>query len=108
MSDPILSVRNLSAGYDDTDVLQAISLEIQERNFIGIIGPNGSGKSTFMQVLARSLPYRSGEVLLIQSDLRTYSFRDFGKIIGYVPQESEISCLFAVSSGYVKIEFPTP
>lgn len=96
MSDPILSVRNLSAGYDDTDVLQAISLEIQERNFIGIIGPNGSGKSTFMQVLARSLPYRSGEVLLIQSDLRTYSFRDFGKIIGYVPQESEISFQFSV------------
>lgn len=50
MSDPIRSVRNLSAGYDDSDVLRAIKLEIHERNFIGIIDPNGSGKSTFMQV----------------------------------------------------------
>ena len=96
MSDPILMITGLSAGYDEIDVLQTISLEIQKKNFIGIIGPNGSGKSTFMQVLARSLPYRSGEVLLIKSDLKSYSFRDFGKIIGYVPQENEITFQFSV------------
>ena len=56
MNDIILEISDLSAGYEERDILQEISLFIREKSFVGIIGPNGSGKSTFMQVLARSLP----------------------------------------------------
>ena len=34
-------------------ILHDISLDIQDKEFVGIIGPNGSGKSTFLKCLYR-------------------------------------------------------
>lgn len=96
MNDIILEISDLSAGYEERDILQEISLFIREKSFVGIIGPNGSGKSTFMQVLARSLPVRNGDIVLMGDSLQSWSFRDFGKIVGYVPQESDIKFRYPV------------
>ncbi|HPP77126.1 ABC transporter ATP-binding protein, partial [Methanospirillum sp.] len=96
MTGQILKISDLSTGYDEKDILQEISLLVEEKSFVGIIGPNGSGKSTFMQVLARSLPVRSGGILLLGDSLQTWSFRDFGMKVGYVPQESEIKFKYPV------------
>lgn len=96
MTGRILEISDLSAGYDEKDILQEISLFIREKSFVGIIGPNGSGKSTFMQVLARSLPVRNGDVVLLGDSLQSYSFRDFGRTVGYVPQESDIKFKYPV------------
>lgn len=49
-----------------------------------------------MQVLARSLPFREGEIVLLDGSLNSYSFRNFGKTVGYVPQESEITFKYPV------------
>lgn len=49
-----------------------------------------------MQVIARSLPFRSGEIALLGESLTSYSFRDFGKNVGYVPQECEIKFRYPV------------
>ena len=96
MKDTILEISDLSAGYEEKDILQEISLFIRGKSFVGIIGPNGSGKSTFMQVLARSLPVRNGDIVLMGDSLQSWSFRDFGKIVGYVPQESDIKFRYPV------------
>jgi iron complex transport system ATP-binding protein len=96
MTGHILTISDLSAGYDEKDILQEISFFVCEKSFVGIIGPNGSGKSTFMQVLARSLPIRNGEVVLLGESLMSYSFRDFGTKVGYVPQESDIKFRYRV------------
>lgn len=96
MTGQILEISDLSAGYDEKDILQQISLFVREKSFVGIIGPNGSGKSTFMQVLARSLPIRNGEIVLLGESLQSHSFRDFGMKVGYVPQESEIKFKYPV------------
>jgi iron complex transport system ATP-binding protein len=96
MNNTILDINSLCAGYEQGDILKEISLKIDEQSFIGIIGPNGSGKSTFMQVIARSLSFRNGEVVLLGNSLESYSFRDFGKHVGYVPQECEIKFRYPV------------
>ena len=49
-----------------------------------------------MQVLARSLPVREGDIMLLGDSLQSYSFRDFGMKVGYVPQESEIKFKYPV------------
>ena len=96
MSEIILDVRNLHAGYGDHEVLKNIRLLIHEHQFIGIIGPNGSGKSTLMQVLARSVTPRSGMILFRGDKLGTLSFREFGQSVGFVPQESTIPFAYPV------------
>ena len=45
----VVSIKGLCYSYDDVKVLENISVDIKNGEFIGIIGPNGSGKSTFVK-----------------------------------------------------------
>lgn len=58
----ILTLRNLVAGYDGSDVLKGLNLEVQTGSITCLVGPNGAGKSTVLRVLSGLLKPRSGEV----------------------------------------------
>jgi ABC-type glutathione transport system ATPase component len=55
-----VSVKDLCAGYFGRDVLDEVTFEVSEGEFVGIIGPNGSGKSTLLKVIAGLLPAKCG------------------------------------------------
>jgi ATP-binding cassette, subfamily F, member 3 len=59
---PILRMENAVAGYDETPVLQKLSLTIAEDDRIGLLGANGNGKSTFAKLVAGRLQAMSGKV----------------------------------------------
>ncbi len=54
----ILSVQNLTAQVDGTQILNGLNLEIKAGEVHAIMGPNGSGKSTFSKVLAGHPDYQ--------------------------------------------------
>jgi branched-chain amino acid transport system ATP-binding protein len=58
----LLKIQNLFAGYDGSDVLKGISLEVEEGTTTCIVGPNGAGKSTVLRVLSGLLKPRLGEI----------------------------------------------
>ncbi|OLP19040.1 Fe-S cluster assembly ATPase SufC [Leptolyngbya sp. 'hensonii'] len=64
-SEVILSVRNLTADVEGTQILKGLNLELKAGEIHAIMGPNGSGKSTFSKVLAGHPEYQvtGGEVL---------------------------------------------
>ena len=39
MTDPILSVRDVRAGYGGEDILRGVSIAVPERSIVAIIGP---------------------------------------------------------------------
>ena len=86
-------VKNLCAGYFGRDVLDEVSFEVAEGEFIGIIGPNGSGKSTLLKVIAGLLPAKCGlvQVFGMQPSPQVQH------LIGYVPQSEAINWSFPVS-----------
>ena len=56
MSQPILQVKDLRAGYGRAEVLHGISLHANKGSVITVIGPNGAGKSTMLNTLMGILP----------------------------------------------------
>ena len=51
--DDKISIRDLGFFYGGTRALKGVSLEIPERQVMGLIGPSGCGKSTLLRVLNR-------------------------------------------------------
>lgn len=58
----LLSLHGLTAGYDGSDVLKGVNLEVEKGSITCIVGPNGAGKSTVLRVISGLLKPRIGEV----------------------------------------------
>lgn len=83
MSEVVLTVKNLSAGYRGTEALKDVSFSVNSGDYIGICGPNGSGKSTMIKVILGLIPPMKGEISLLGTPFE--SFKDWQRI-GYLPQ----------------------
>ncbi len=63
LSDPILKLDEVDAGYGEHTVLHDVNLSISGGNRIGLLGANGAGKSTLIKIMAGELAPSSGSRL---------------------------------------------
>ena len=47
-----LTLRNIKKVYGDVEVIQDLSLDIEDREFVVLVGPSGCGKSTLLRMIA--------------------------------------------------------
>lgn len=55
--------------FDGLTALDAVSMNLDEGEIVGLIGPNGSGKTTLLNVLSGVLPATEGRVYLSDRDI---------------------------------------
>jgi branched-chain amino acid transport system ATP-binding protein len=86
-----LELRQVSAGYGETVVIEDIDLTLAPGECISVIGRNGVGKSTLLATVMGQTVLHAGEIVLNGKSLtRLPSFRRALAGIGFVPQEREI------------------
>lgn len=58
----MLKVTDLDAGYGELQVLWRASIEVNDREIVGILGPNAAGKSTLLNCVAGLVRAKAGRV----------------------------------------------
>ncbi|OLF15343.1 ABC transporter ATP-binding protein [Actinophytocola xanthii] len=81
-----LRAEQLSLGYDDRNVLEALDLDVLDGRLTAIVGANACGKSTLLRGLARLLKPRAGRVLLDDRSLQDVGTREVAQVLGMLPQ----------------------
>lgn len=88
---PILEVSHLSLRYENGQVLDDLSFQLNTGERVAVVGPNGAGKSTLFKVIVGVLNPTSGKVQIAGQG-------PGGHIcIAYVPQRSQVDWTFPVS-----------
>ncbi|MBR2019229.1 MAG: ATP-binding cassette domain-containing protein [Clostridia bacterium] len=64
-----LSVRDLSKSYDGKTVLNRVSFDLYEGEFLSILGPSGCGKTTLLRILIGLEKADAGEILKSGKDI---------------------------------------
>ena len=91
LAGPLLSFRNVRAGYGEAVVLDDISFEIGERGSLAVLGRNGVGKSTLLLTLMGFTEVSRGAIVWRGADITRLSpHRRARAGIGWVAQEREI------------------
>jgi zinc transport system ATP-binding protein len=91
-TDSFISLRGISFSYGGPQVLEEISLEVAEGDFLGVVGPNAGGKSTLLKIILGLLQPDRGEVRVMGKPPL-----EVRRQIGYVPQYPEFRRDFPIS-----------
>ena len=87
----VISVENLSAGYQDKNILENVSFSVKSGEMIGVIGPNGAGKSTLLKTMRGLLPKKQGNIKIFDENVDELSEREFACIVAYLQQHVDVS-----------------
>lgn len=93
----MLNVKNLTYKVRHKTLIQDISLDVNDGEFVGVIGPNGSGKSTLLKNIYKMLTPDSGEILLDGESMIHMSNRQMAQKIAVVSQENNANFDFTVA-----------
>jgi len=79
---PFLSLQNLSKRYGEAAAVRELSLDIERKEFFGLLGPSGCGKTTTLRMIAGLEAPDSGRIEFDGRDITTLSpeRRGFGMV----------------------------
>jgi len=87
----MLSIVNLNAAYEGSQILRNVSLNVPERQVVALMGRNGVGKTTTLKCLVGLVKPLSGEIRLAEQSLNDQRPEERARNgLGYVPQGRDI------------------
>lgn len=65
----VLDVRDVSVRFGGVQAVRGASLQLREKEVVGLIGPNGAGKSSLLGALGGQIPVAGGQIWLGGRDI---------------------------------------
>ena len=93
MKDLIVDIKNVWFAYNGQTVLEDVSLDIRQGDFIAMIGPNGGGKTTLLKLMLGLLRPNKGAIRVLGESSQKASHH-----IGYVSQDVHINRSFPITA----------
>src|SRR4051812_29514738 len=93
MSDPLVTIHDVSVRLGDARVLHHLKAEIPRGRMSALIGLNGSGKTTLLRAVLKEIPYEGTISFHCGHDHRQPS----PEHVGYVPQKLRIEANLPLS-----------
>ncbi len=102
----MICIHNFSYTVNGFRILENVSLEVGDGEFLSIIGPNGAGKTTLLKCLVRINAGGTGEISIDGRPLHSYSQRALARLVGYVPQGDNRELPFTVEEFVLMGRYP--
>ena len=99
-----LHTQEISKSYRGRQVVQKVSIEVNQGEIVGLLGPNGAGKTTSFYMIVGLVKPDQGTVFLDEIDitkLPMYKRAQLG--IGYLPQEVSVFRKLSVEDNIMAI-----
>ena len=103
----MIAIKDLTFGFNQNNLLEALTLEIKSHEVTALIGPNGAGKTTIFNILTKYYNDYQGKIIVAGIDLATVKKREIVKLgIGRTFQQSrvmedmDVSSNLAIASDY--------
>ncbi|WP_461615560.1 ABC transporter ATP-binding protein [Clostridium sp. Marseille-QA1073] len=81
-----LEIKKASFGYGNNILFKDLSFGLESGELLCVLGPNGVGKTTLFKTILMLLKLKSGEILIDDKNINTFSTKELYKHISYVPQ----------------------
>lgn len=91
----MLTLQNVTAGYNGIDVIYNISLIVKKGENLCIIGPNGCGKTTLIKAISGIIPHE-GIIKIDGNDISNMKRVDVAKKIAVMSQISNIYFSYSI------------
>jgi ABC-type Mn2+/Zn2+ transport system ATPase subunit len=89
MPGTLLTLRDVSLGYDGRVVLEHLSFAVECGECLALVGPNGAGKTTLLRGILGLIPVLTGQI--------EYGFDRSTSPPGYVPQRETLDPIFPLT-----------
>ncbi|WP_276300907.1 heme ABC transporter ATP-binding protein [Halorussus lipolyticus] len=92
----MIQIRDLEVELGGTEILDGVTTDIEDGQFVGLVGPNGAGKTTLLRAIHGVLKPDSGSVSVDGDSVTSLSSKEASRRIAVVPQDTSLSFDFPV------------
>jgi len=99
-----LFTNNIKKTYKGRNVVNGVSVEVNQGEIVGLLGPNGAGKTTSFYMIVGLVKPDEGNVFLDNKNITDYPMYKRAQLgIGYLPQEVSVFRKLSVEDNIMAI-----